>query len=144
MVNGTSSRRTRRLPSRGGGHESKVSRSFAAPAIGGILLALWIVSGLSLYRIQHQQQHQEGAAVVLSSPLLNRKQLTNLLAAPRHLDRRVLLPRVLAIVFPQFHRDDLNDRLWGAGFTDWDNLKAVRVWFLSDCCSVVALAFMQT
>jgi Glycosyltransferase WbsX len=34
-----------------------------------------------------------------------------------------LLPRVLAFVFPQFHRDPLNDRLWGDGFTDWDNLR---------------------
>ena len=34
------------------------------------------------------------------------------------------LPRVLAIVFPQFHRDPINDKLWGEGFTDWDNLRA--------------------
>jgi hypothetical protein len=33
-------------------------------------------------------------------------------------------PRVLAIVFPQFHPDPLNDKLWGKGFTDWDNLRA--------------------
>ena len=33
------------------------------------------------------------------------------------------LPRVLAFVFPQFHRDALNDRLWGDGFSDWDNLR---------------------
>ncbi len=33
------------------------------------------------------------------------------------------LPRVLAFVFPQFHRDSLNDRLWKVGFTDWDNLR---------------------
>ncbi len=34
------------------------------------------------------------------------------------------LPRILALVFPQFHRDPLNDNLWGEGFTDWNNLKA--------------------
>ena len=34
-----------------------------------------------------------------------------------------LLPRVLAFVFPQFHRDAINDRLWGDGFTDWDSLR---------------------
>eukprot|EP00554_Chaetoceros_debilis_P004243 CAMPEP_0194081936 /NCGR_PEP_ID=MMETSP0149-20130528/7578_1 /TAXON_ID=122233 /ORGANISM="Chaetoceros debilis, Strain MM31A-1" /LENGTH=518 /DNA_ID=CAMNT_0038763959 /DNA_START=55 /DNA_END=1611 /DNA_ORIENTATION=+ len=34
-----------------------------------------------------------------------------------------LLPRVLALVFPQFHQDPLNDYLWGKGFTDWDNLR---------------------
>lgn len=33
------------------------------------------------------------------------------------------LPRVLAFVFPQFHRDSLNDRLWTDGFTDWDSLR---------------------
>ncbi len=33
------------------------------------------------------------------------------------------LPRILALVFPQFHRDALNDNLWGEGFTDWNNLK---------------------
>lgn len=34
-----------------------------------------------------------------------------------------LLPRVLAIVFPQYHREEINDKFWGEGFTDWDNLR---------------------
>jgi len=34
------------------------------------------------------------------------------------------LPRILAIVFPQFHQDPLNDLIWGEGFTDWNNLNA--------------------
>jgi len=34
-----------------------------------------------------------------------------------------LLPRVLVLVFPQYHRDEMNDKFWGEGFTDWDNLK---------------------
>ena len=34
-------------------------------------------------------------------------------------DNQVSLPRVLAIVFPQYHRDPLNDKLWGKAFTDW-------------------------
>lgn len=38
-------------------------------------------------------------------------------------DTQNFLPRILAIVFPQFHEDPLNDHLWGKGFTDWDNLK---------------------
>mmetsp|Transcript_28656 Transcript_28656/g.43740 ORF Transcript_28656/g.43740 Transcript_28656/m.43740 type:complete len:471 (+) Transcript_28656:172-1584(+) len=31
--------------------------------------------------------------------------------------------RVLAIVFPQYHQDPLNDKLWGEGFTDWNSVK---------------------
>lgn len=31
--------------------------------------------------------------------------------------------KVYAIVFPQFHSDPLNDKLWGANYTDWDRLK---------------------
>lgn len=34
------------------------------------------------------------------------------------------LPRILAIYFPQFHPDPLNDRLWGQNFTDWTSLQA--------------------
>lgn len=30
--------------------------------------------------------------------------------------------KVYAFYFPQFHRDSLNDKLWGVGFTDWDSL----------------------
>jgi hypothetical protein len=37
------------------------------------------------------------------------------------------LPRVLALVFPQFHQDTLNDYLWGKGFTDWNNLKKAPI-----------------
>jgi hypothetical protein len=38
-------------------------------------------------------------------------------------DTHNFLPRILAFVFPQFHRDALNDHLWGENFTDWDNLR---------------------
>lgn len=38
-------------------------------------------------------------------------------------DENNLLPRVLAMVFPQFHEDELNNRLWRKGFTDWDSLR---------------------
>jgi len=35
----------------------------------------------------------------------------------------MLFPRVLVFVFPQFHKDSLNDYLWGKGFTDWESLR---------------------
>lgn len=40
-----------------------------------------------------------------------------------HQNQSNFLPRVLAFVFPQFHQDSLNDRVWGEGFTDWDSLR---------------------
>jgi hypothetical protein len=40
-----------------------------------------------------------------------------------HQKEENFLPRVLAILFPQFHSDPLNDYLWGKGFTDWENLR---------------------
>ncbi|KAG7372504.1 family 2 glycosyl transferase [Nitzschia inconspicua] len=36
----------------------------------------------------------------------------------------IILPRILAFVFPQFHADPLNDEIWGEGFTDWDSLRS--------------------
>jgi hypothetical protein len=35
----------------------------------------------------------------------------------------IILPKVLVLYFPQFHRSPLNDKLWGDGFTDWENLR---------------------
>jgi hypothetical protein len=34
-----------------------------------------------------------------------------------------VLPKILVVYFPQYHQEPLNDRLWGTGFTDWDNLR---------------------
>jgi hypothetical protein len=31
--------------------------------------------------------------------------------------------KLYAIVFPQFHSDPLNDKLWGTNYTDWSRLK---------------------
>jgi Glycosyltransferase WbsX len=41
--------------------------------------------------------------------------------------QQLTLPRVLAIYFPQYHPDPLNDRNWGTNFTDWNSLRAAPV-----------------
>ena len=33
------------------------------------------------------------------------------------------MPKTLVIYFPQYHQDPVNDRNWGANFTDWDSLR---------------------
>lgn len=37
---------------------------------------------------------------------------------------RDLMPRTLALYFPQYHRDPINDKNWGVNFTDWESLLA--------------------
>lgn len=69
----------------------------------------------TLLLIQHHDPEQE-------FNIVSHHQQQWVLATPKIADP--LLPRVFAIVFPQFHRDPLNDNLWGDGFTDWDNLRA--------------------
>jgi hypothetical protein len=34
------------------------------------------------------------------------------------------MPRILALYFPQYHADPLNNKHWGTNFTDWDSLRA--------------------
>jgi hypothetical protein len=38
--------------------------------------------------------------------------------------RRSMMPRVLALYFPQYHKDPINDENWGINFTDWISLLA--------------------
>jgi len=35
-------------------------------------------------------------------------------------------PKIISFYFPQYHQSDLNDILWGEGFTEWDNLRKAK------------------
>lgn len=61
----------------------------------------------------------------IKSPSKDTKTATNVDVPHVYPDNRTIavLPKVLAIYFPQYHKDPLNDRLWGEGFTDWDNVR---------------------
>lgn len=56
------------------------------------------------------------------SPSIRETISTELHGPPQ--DDSHFLPKILAIYFPQFHADPLNDKLWGANFSDWNNLRA--------------------
>lgn len=64
--------------------------------------------------MQVKEQPRVGSKQIISEPV----------PKPLVIPKMKNAPRVLAIVFPQYHQDPLNDRLWGKGFTDWDNLRA--------------------
>lgn len=44
-----------------------------------------------------------------------------------HSKQRLNMPRILALYFPQYHADPINDKHWGTNFTDWDSLRASPV-----------------
>lgn len=94
----------------------------------GSLVLLWSLTSyklISLHSRQHipvnnaddAEHHDEEHDVqsVASSPQKVPSQSV--------LDGASSLPRVVALYFPQFHPDPINDRLWGANFTDWDSLR---------------------
>ncbi len=61
--------------------------------------------------------------ITISSSLLTTT-ITASEALPIVRSKQNELPRVLAIYFPQYHRDPLNDKNWGDNFTDWISLQA--------------------
>ena len=92
-------------------------RNFLAALVSAAFL-LWIHLAHQLHDDgKHQQRLSRGTPVANSN------------ASPK--SRESLsssdLPRVLAIYFPQFHPDPINDRNWGENFTDWTSLRAAPV-----------------
>jgi hypothetical protein len=107
------------------GNSSRTEKSFYVQVLA---LRIIIVAALMFYNSQlfllvyqfWYMQHDINISSVDKRKLTFEHQQTSFLSVagePRK------LPRVLAIVFPQYHSDALNDNLWGEGFTDWDNLR---------------------
>ena len=48
----------------------------------------------------------------------------NKITAANILDNNPADTKIYAVYFPQFHRDKVNDQLWGEGFTEWDNVRS--------------------
>ena len=79
--------------------------------------SFFIVAGIfTLIRHHQGQQHQQAEDAIEEDRNAKRQRT-------KSGKLELKLPRVLAIVFPQFHQDSLNDKLWGANFTDWDSLR---------------------
>ena len=77
--------------------------------IFGSLALFWFLTNLQLLSL-----HSQNLALGQGN-----QQRTNTNSAATLLS----LPRILALYFPQFHPDPINDRLWGVNFTDWDSLR---------------------
>ena len=47
--------------------------------------------------------------------------------------------KILAIYLPGFHEDDINNKAWGKGFTEWDNVKNGKKLFIGHNQPIVPL-----
>jgi hypothetical protein len=71
---------------------------------------------------QIQVGYTRNAALTAGTVTENQSQIQNISSNTMNADTNIL-PRVLVIYFPQYHRDPLNDKNWGDNFTDWDSLR---------------------
>ena len=91
------------------------------------LMLIFFVSFISL--ISWLYIHFISAIYKSSSPIANASFSSSDLIVH---DDDNMLPRVLAFVFPQFHQDALNDRLWGEGKKEKKEYDCVHT--CTHCC----------
>lgn len=96
-------------------HDNK--RPVSLNVVAAVLVGLYLANIL-LFSILGGRSHEE---LVTKSDF--RQGVGNIRPQQVATPNAIFLPRVLALVFPQFHADPLNDRLWGKDFTDWENLR---------------------
>lgn len=106
--------------------KSKKSKPTSASsfALAIVLTSIGLVVACQLFLVR---QHSSISSVLIDNPnprLEDSKKAVSISKTTTTTAKREGMPKVLAIVFPQYHSDPINDRLWGEGFTDWDNLKA--------------------
>lgn len=92
---------------------------------------LWSVLGWSLlswlYALDHLSRHVDPASHASTLSVWSAASSAAAWDSPRRTTGSLTkadLPAVLAIYFPQYHPDPLNDRLWEPNFTDWNSLQA--------------------
>lgn len=78
-----------------------------------------LLGSIGITIFTHHQISQTHLAV--DSP--NEFRSTNAMTRASQKNNNDKLPRIMAIYFPQYHRDPLNDKNWGDNFTDWVSLK---------------------
>uniref|UniRef100_A0A7S3KZT8 Uncharacterized protein n=1 Tax=Amphora coffeiformis TaxID=265554 RepID=A0A7S3KZT8_9STRA len=99
-----------------------------------MIVSCWVVLWMQTLGHWSQQQQQQQQQQDCPPQLLQQNTLRKMFSVPQrgqvHSSQRSLvvrpsdLPLVLAIYFPQFHPDPINDRNWGTNFTDWTSLRA--------------------
>ena len=62
------------------------------------------------------------------------KKINHLFYEKKYIFNRNVVFKDIFINFPQFHDDELNNKFWGKGWTDWTNIKKIdHKFFKNDC-----------